>query len=213
MKHQPRREVRTFTCDEFRLLEEDGAKPKIRGHAAVFNQASENLGYWRDLREVIMPGAFAKAIVRDDVRALWNHNPDWVLGRSKAQPTPTLRMSEDSIGLAVEIDPPDTTWARDHLETMRRGDVSQMSFAFSSMSERFEKIDGVLHRYVTEVKLFDVSPVTYPAYPQTDVGVRSLSEEEEEILQRGEAALRDPDAWRVAEARRRRTLDLLAVSL
>lgn len=207
------REYRTYRCDEFRLLDEEG-KRRINGHAAVFDQQSEDLGYWSELREIIVPGAFAKAIERDDVRALWNHNADWVLGRSKAKPTPTLRMQEDTVGLLVDIDPPDTAWARDHLVTIARGDVSQMSFAFISLSERFEKKDGVMFRYITEVRLFDVSPVTYPAYPQTDVGVRGLASREaevESILRRGESALRDPDAWKASHDQRRRQLEVLLV--
>lgn len=210
----PKREYRTFNCHEFRLLEDDGQPPKIRGHAAVFNQASEDLGYYKELREIILPGAFAKAVGRDDVRALWNHNSDWVLGRSHAKPTPTLRMQEDSIGLLTETDPPDTAWARDHLVTIRRGDVSQMSFAFTSVGEHFKKVEGVLHRYIEEVKLYDISPVTYPAYPQTSVGVRAAGELEaslEEIMRRGELALSDPDAWKLQHERRRRQIEALSI--
>lgn len=143
----------------------------IRGHAAVFGQLSEDLG---GFREQIAPGAFADAIKTDDVRALWNHNPDYVLGRNMSG---TLTMTEDARGLAIEIEPPDTQWARDLLVSMDRGDVNQMSFGFSVRpnGQDWAKDDaGQVVRTLKRVRLFDVSPVTYPAYPQTDVAARSL---------------------------------------
>lgn len=159
-------ELRVFPFEGVEIRAEDGAKPMIRGHAAVFNKKSENLG---GFREVILPGAFKK-VLEDDVRALWNHNADNVLGRSKAG---TLRLSEDARGLAVEIDPPDS--AIRELEAIRRGDVDQMSFAFQVDEDREEKHGGEILRTIVSVKrLLDVSPVTYPAYRQTDVAVRSI---------------------------------------
>lgn len=147
-----------------------GAKtPVIRGHAAVFNQLSEDLG---GFREKIQPGAFAEAINRDDVRALFNHDPNYVLGRNTAG---TLRMTEDPIGLLVEIDPPDTQVARDLMVSMQRGDITQMSFGFIVEAQSWDEGEnGAVTRTIKKAGLFDVSPVTYPAYPQTDVAVRSL---------------------------------------
>lgn len=117
-------EIRTF---QFKLetRADDDDSPVIRGHAAVFDSLSENLG---GFKEIIKRGAFLDAIETDDVRALFNHDSNFVLGRNTAG---TLRMSEDDTGLAVEIDPPDTTWARDLLTSMRRDDITQMSFAFT----------------------------------------------------------------------------------
>lgn len=195
-------ERRAFVCDELRVLSDEGQKPKLRGHAAVFNSLSENLG---GFREMILPGAFADAIVNDDVRALWNHNPDYVLGRNRSQ---TLTLREDATGLASEIDPPDTQWARDLLVSIGRGDVSQMSFAFRVLDERWEKKDGVHIRTLTKLRLFDVSPVTYPAYPATDVGVRSM----DDIAAEGVRALQEPELWREELAARRRQLDVLVLS-
>lgn len=158
---------------EIRVERRDGEPPKIIGHAAVFNQLSEDLG---GFREQIAPGAFVEAIGKDDVRALWNHNPDHVLGRNMAK---TLLLSEDSRGLAIEIVPPDTQMARDLMISMERGDVSQMSFGFSVRpnGQNWGKDEeGRVVRTLTNVRLYDVSPVTFPAYPQTDVAVRCMGE-------------------------------------
>jgi len=163
-------ERRNFVADELRVSK-DGETRKIEGHAAVFNQLSEDLGFFK---EKIAPGAFKNAN-KQDVRALFNHDPNFVLGRNTAG---TLKMEEDKTGLKVQIDPPDTSFARDLSVSIDRGDISQMSFGFRVVKESWDKgKDGALDtRTLEEVDLFDVSPVTFPAYPQTDVGVRSLSE-------------------------------------
>lgn len=162
-------ERRTVALVEFRLDEPEGMRPKMAGHAAVFDELSEEIfGF----KEKIRPGAFARTIQQADVRALWNHDANFVLGRSKSG---TLRLAEDARGLAVEIDPPKTQWARDLLVTMRRGDVDQMSFGFRVIRESWEGTAGEPVRVLEEVELFDVSPVTFPAYPQTDVSARSAA--------------------------------------
>lgn len=167
------RERRFVAFDELCVEQREDGKRMIRGHAAVFNQLSEDLG---GFREQIAPGAFAEAIKSDDVRALFNHNPDYILGRNLSK---TLRLVEDARGLAIEIDPPDTQIARDLMVSMERGDVTQMSFAFSVRpnGQNWAKDDaGQVVRTLTKVRLYDVSPVVYPAYPQTDVAVRALNE-------------------------------------
>lgn len=165
-------ERRTFAVAELRAVEDDGKK-KIRGHAAVFNELSEDLG---GFREQIAPGAFTEAVKEDDVRALWNHDPNFVLGRNKSG---TLKLTEDEQGLAIEVEPPDTQWARDLLVSIDRGDVSQMSFGFSvkpNGQNWGEDNDGNIVRTLTGLRLYDVSPVTFPAYPSTDVAVRSMGD-------------------------------------
>ena len=165
-------EHRTFAIEGLSVETRDGAPPVIRGHAAVFNQLSEDLG---GFREQIKPGAFADAIAGDDVRALFNHDPNFILGRNVAK---TLSMKEDSRGLAIEIIPPDTQTIRDLvLAPIARGDVSQMSFGFSPRpgGQDWAKDDeGRTIRTLKAVRLFDVSPVVFPAYPQTDVAMRDL---------------------------------------
>ena len=165
------REVRTFTLDDIEVRSEDD-KPKIKGHAAVFDKLSEDLG---GFREKIAPGAFAKTIKKSDIRALFNHDPNYVLGRNTAG---TLILEEDEKGLAIEIDPPDTSFARDLMVSIGRRDITQMSFAFKTIKDSWENQDKKESiRTLEEVDLFDVSPVAYPAYPQTDVKVRSILED------------------------------------
>lgn len=141
----------------------------IRGYAAVFNQLSEPL--W-GFRELIRPGAFRQSIDENDVRALWNHNSDFVLGRNQAG---TLLLDEDEQGLRVVIMPPETQWANDLIVSMQRGDVDQMSFGFVAREDVWKMEAGEKVRELVEVDLFDVSIVTYPAYPQTSAEVRNVA--------------------------------------
>lgn len=166
------REIRTFAVDGLKIERREGKAPRLEGHAAIFNALSEDLG---GFREQIAPGAFADAIKSDDVRALFNHDSNYVLGRNLAG---TLHLSEDARGLAIAIDLPDTQTIRDLVAApIERGDVSQMSFGFSARpnGQNWAKDDeGRVVRTLTKVRLFDVSPVTFPAYRQTDVAVREL---------------------------------------
>lgn len=168
----PKREIRTMTVGELRVVAAaDKTLGKIAGHAAKFDVLSEDLG---GFRERIAPGAFAKTITSADIRALWNHDANIVLGRNKSG---TLRLSEDAAGLAFEVDMPDTQTVRDLvMSPIERGDVNQCSFGFYTVSDKWAKVDGEWLRTLLEVELFDVSPVTYPAYQQTDVAVRGLEQ-------------------------------------
>lgn len=159
---------RRYHAEEVRLdYPKDGNK-RIVGYAAVFNKEIE---LWGGLFETIAPGAFADAIKEDDVRALFNHDPSLILGRTKAQ---TLTLSEDEKGLSYSIIPPDTSTARDLLVSIKRKDVSQSSFGFEILkrSVEIDEEKDEMHRTIEKVKLYDVSPVTFPAYPQTEVNVR-----------------------------------------
>jgi len=155
---------------EFRI--EDGEKPKIKGYAAVFDKWSDNLG---GFREKIAPGAFKKTLKEADVRALFNHDPNVVLGRTS---NGTLLLREDDKGLYMEIEPPDTADARDLMTLIARGDVDQASFAFKAVKDAWELEPNPPERTLVELGLFDVSPVTYPAYPQTTVDVRARMTED-----------------------------------
>lgn len=165
------KERRFFNVAELRTSMDGAHQPFIEGHAAVFNQPSlEIFPFAPGWREVIRPGAFATAIKTDDVRALINHNDDRLIGRVSNR---TLMLEEDDVGLKVRIFPPDTSEARDLLTLIRGRYISQMSFGFR-VAEDGEEIDraGKLRAIKTIQSLYDVSPVTQPAYPTTDVGLR-----------------------------------------
>lgn len=147
-------------------IREEGGAPLIVGYAAVFNSMSEDLG---GFREVIAPGAFADSL-GGDVRALWSHDPAIVLGRTTAG---TLRIAEDRKGLRVEIKPPSS--AAGYVESIRRGDVSQMSFGFTVEKDDWTRAqDGTTVRTLQRVNLKEVSPVAFPAYQASSVAVRGL---------------------------------------
>ncbi len=168
------------------IREREGGGAIIRGMAAVYDKLSENLG---GFREIIAPGAFEETNV-SDVRGLFNHDSNFVLGRTKSE---TLRIKRVNEGLEYEIDVPDTQTIRDLVvEPIKRGDVSQSSFGFiigRGNDSWDENEDGVLIRTIHKVReLFDVSPVTFPAYPDTTVGARgrdAFIEERERLAEEG----------------------------
>ena len=158
--------------------EGEDTKPIIDGYAAVYHRFSEPLG---GFVEVIEPGFFDDSL-GDDVVSLWNHNDDKPLGRTSAG---TLEIKSDDHGLHTLTHPPDTTWGRDALISIGRRDVRQMSFAFSVKvdGDLWKKgEDGILVRHLLPggcERLYDVSPVTYPAYPDTEVSARALGKVKE----------------------------------
>lgn len=161
-------ETRSIAVRELRA-EGDGAETKIRGYAALYNVLSDDLG---GFREQIATGAFTRAAKEDDVRALVNHDPSLIIGRTKAG---TLTLRDDDTGLWFELTPPDTQVGRDIVTSIRRGDIDQMSFGFrvAPGGDQWMWANGTALRTVKDVELFDISPVTYPAYPQTSVSARS----------------------------------------
>lgn len=167
-------ERRDIPCEiEFR---EDGETATISGVAAVFDAettiGSKPFGF----RETIATSAFDAALERpDDVRALFNHDPNHLLGRTKND---TLKLTKTPEGLRYEVDLPNTASANDVRELIKRGDVTGSSFGFRVTADEWKEGEGddLDLRTVTAVELWDVSPVTYPAYPQTSVSARSKVE-------------------------------------
>jgi HK97 family phage prohead protease len=189
----------------------------VVGYAVVFDSLSEVMldARGRPFRERIAPKAFDRILARaPDVRALWNHNADMPLARTRNN---TLRVQKDGQGLRVEIDPAPTSWGTDAVTSIRRGDVSGMSFAFRAASEggdTWEKAgaDGVMLRTVLDADLFEVSPVVWPAYPQTQVMVRSVTAPDFENESDSQAAdeINERDADRaVVAARLQHDMDIL----
>lgn len=178
-----KRETR-FVPTEIRAIETDDGELVLEGYAALFDSRSANLG---GFVETIRPGAFRKTLEeKPDIRALWNHNSDYVLGRTKSG---SLELEEDEIGLRVRIAMPDGSQTRYFHDTIRRGDVDGMSFGFRTIKDSWDKPgDGSTPtRELVEIELFEVSPTAFPAYPETGgkLNVRdylaSIGEREERI--------------------------------
>jgi hypothetical protein len=163
---------RRLTPTQFEVRREVDGRRTLVGYAAVFDELSVPLPGWRGVfQEKLQRGAFRR-VLNGDTRALWNHDPNYVLGRTTSG---TLRLFEDERGLRVEITPPENVLAQAFLESIERGDVTQMSFAFAvgPDGQEWERGGEMDIRTITEVmELSDVSPVTYPAYPQTEVALR-----------------------------------------
>lgn len=162
---------RRFVAQEFRVSAE-GESPKVGGYALVFDSASYEL--WPGVTETIDPHALDGLLDKNpDVRALFNHDPSLILGRTTAG---TLRLSVDARGLDYEFDPPNTQAGRDLLVSMQRGDITQSSFGFMVGRDQWtDNPDGTITRRILEISdLLDVSPVTFPAYSAATSGIRSL---------------------------------------
>jgi len=170
------KETRTLNNEPVEIRTAEDGTTKIVGYAAKFNTRSEDLG---GFTETIDPNFFNSCLT-GDTRALVNHDPNQVLGRTASG---TMKLSVDKVGLRYEIDPPDTQCARDLQVSMKRGDINQSSFAFQVDNEgdkgdsfEYDDKNGVYVRTLLKCKrLFDVSPVTYPAYADTESNVSQRS--------------------------------------
>jgi HK97 family phage prohead protease len=156
--------------------EGQGDEMAIGGYAALFNNVSHNLG---GFKEQIAPSAFSRSLAAgDDVKALFNHDANCILGRTKSG---TLALSQDERGLKWRaVLDPSNSQHRDIYSSVKRGDISDCSFAFTvpdggdDWKEESGNEDFFAMRTLKDVNLLDVSAVTYPAYPGTSVGARMI---------------------------------------
>lgn len=167
-----------FETHEFRAI--DGKDMTVGGYAAVFNRAVKIDTFVGAFNEEIAPGAFASSINGGDIRALWSHNTDIVIGRTK---NGSLSLREDSVGLGFELTLPNTTDGKDAYELIRGGYVTGVSFGFSIKKEEWRKGDkGELdNRRILDVELFEISPCAFPAYSETSVAARSTEQVFKEV--------------------------------
>jgi HK97 family phage prohead protease len=199
--HASATERRTIAAERFDQLEtrvaDDGSMEFV-GHAAVFDRKSEDLG---GFREVIQRGAFRKVLDSNpDIRFLFNHNPDHLLARTTNQ---TLELREDPKGLRVYAKLAQTSLAKDIDVLVRRQDLTGMSFSFNigdTGKDIWAEENGEIIRTIIAFgEIGDVGPVTFPAYPATDAGMRSIVQGVEIVDGAGavvEDSLRDL-AWKI----------------
>ena len=167
----------------------------VEGYAAVFHNPAERGTEYKlcdDIVEHIDPQAFQRAIAqKQPCRCLVNHDPNYRLGRVDKG---TLRLTTDERGLKYEADIPDTQVGRDTATDLANGNLDGSSFSFSVVGQRWEDVkrgdDYMTIRTITDVDLYDVGPVGFPAYEATTAGIRSAERMEDVIAQR--------DAWRAA---------------
>lgn len=169
-------ERRYIALDAVEMRAEDSGKLLFSGHAAVFGVRTwigpKKWGFWEDIRA----GAFSKTIGEADVRMLKNHDANFELARSTIPwgSTGALRLSEDATGLVDEAEWIPTTYAQDLAISVRAGVLNQQSFGFLPVTEEWTTDEaGEDVRTLIEVELFDVSPVTFPAYTETDASIRA----------------------------------------
>jgi len=163
---------------EFRVLHglqveqrAEGEPKQITGYAAVYDKDSENLGYFT---EVIRQGAFTKSLKQlPDVRALLGHNPEAIVGRTKAG---NLTLTEDDKGVRMSLTPISTTDGEKALEWVKSGVVDGMSIGFRVVTDRWSMKGGKNYREILEAELFEVSLVAWPAYKDTSASVRGLED-------------------------------------
>jgi uncharacterized protein len=169
MKVTKKKETRIVDITNLQTRDGTGNEPVvISGYAAVFNSKTSIGDFFE---EVISPGAFARTISENgDIRALFNHNWDHVLGRTK---NGTLKVEEDNRGLKFEVELPNTSLARDLAESLRRGDINQCSFGFYATNDTWDYAVEPAVRTLNEVELYEISVVSIPAYEDTEVSLRS----------------------------------------
>lgn len=191
MKDRTTRQMRSV-ASEFKTRE-DGEELRIEGYFTVFNS---NYDIWPGASESVAPGAFSKTL-GGDIRALIDHETMYVLGRNSAG---TLELREDSHGLwgSVLINPNDQD-AMNLYARVQRGDVDQCSFGFDILEEETEyRENGDVHWTIKEVKLYEVSVCTFPAYAETSVQARK--DDYQRIIERENEKWRAEMKTRLKEA-------------
>ena len=174
----------------------DGEPTKIVGYAVKWDQLSDPI--YGMFQERFKRGAFTSSLMNPDVYAAWNHDDGEVLGRTPN----TLNLIEDDVGLRYEIQPP--SWADKYLETIQRGDVRGSSFIFCPVKQEWDESNPDMPiRTVVEAELYEVSPVTTPAYPQSSVGVRSAEQVFKDFQQQ-----KQPEFNELTQKQRERELNL-----
>ncbi|PGV63097.1 HK97 family phage prohead protease [Bacillus cereus] len=181
-------EKRELLSSALEIRESEDGLRTIAGYAVKWEMKSVTMGYWQRFKEQFKKGAFTESLTQDDQLALWSHNTSQVLGRTK---NGTLRLFEDEVGLRFELDLADTTLGDDTYKTIKRGDVDGVSFGFQMSKEEWDESDpDNVVRSVTKAKLLEISPVAFPAYPDSQVSARSHDPYKQFVDERSQTELR-----------------------
>jgi HK97 family phage prohead protease len=191
--------MRTAVATPPEVRKADADEPqKIIGYAVRWDQLSNPL--W-GFQEKFSRGAFTESLTKADAYAAWNHDPAEILGRA---PT-TLKLEEDEVGLRYEILAP--SWASRYVETIERGDVRGSSFIFRPVQQEWDESNpDMAIRTILKAELYEVSPVTTPAYPTSSVGVRSAEAVYQEFQ---EQRNQSENKFELRQKQRERQLELL----
>lgn len=156
---------------------DDGTIGSIYGYPIVYNKDSEEMGFI----ERILPGAATKALKNSDIRGLKNHDPSLIFAREGIN----LTITEDKDGVRYEATPIDTHNFRETAKEVDLGLLTGQSFGFTIHADKWTDLDkDIPRRDITEIEIiFDVGPVTYPAYPDTVVALRSLDQIKKDAVQ------------------------------
>jgi hypothetical protein len=188
MNEIEQRGISPFDFDSLEIRSDDKGQKVIQGHGAVYDKLSLDLG---GFREKFLPGSLADTIKSDDIRSLRDHNPTFILGRNKSG---TLTLEEDQKGILYRVIPGNQSYTRDLIESIERRDVTGGSIIFKVDGKDAQRwfVDGEevemlsafmamwdekkhnIERHIVSARMADIGPVTFPAYPQTDVNIRSL---------------------------------------
>ena len=198
IKTSDAREQRSF-CGGLELRAEgDGESGRTtKGYACLFDNVTSIGGYWQ---ERFAKGAFSKSLGERDVVALHSHDDGRPMGRMSRD---TLRVTEDDKGLGFENDLPDTQDGRDLATSIDRGDIEGMSFRFRALKEEWDEPQDPPMRTVIEAELFEITYTAFPAYPDTEVGMRSLEHARAERRQHNRSGARARIRMKQEQAERR----------
>jgi len=200
---------------EIRTL--DDGQAVIEGYVVKWNQRSHVITDWFGDKfvERVAKGAFTRSLQeKEDIKAFWDHKTHMVLGSTKAG---TLELTEDDIGLRYKIIPPDNTWGRDAVESIRRGDVSGTSFGFYTRKDDWEYLaeEDLYQRTLLDIDLVEISPTPLPAYPDSEAQIseRNLSHESKEKLQKLKSSVKGGDDTERRRLELELELELMAIGI
>ena len=195
---------------EVRIESAEGKPSKVTGTGAVYDRRSQDLG---GFVEIIRRGAFKDSLEDGrEIKSFYNHDPNQVLGTTTSEPPLKIRDTKEGLNFTVEI--PDTSYGRDLQENLRRKNVKGSSFAFRVLDagENWYRDDkGMTVREITAAELFELGPVTNPAYLPTTAAVRSLEEQKDSHIPALRAHEQELEIAQRARARRKRELEMLQI--